>query len=230
MAQRPSGRWRARSSFAQRRVVSSSRRRMNSRKKRCWAVMVTFESSSLATVVLIPSRSRHGPRATRAPERNTLESGWWAGVPQGRGAVSRFHSRMLAGAKEADSGRAAADGAFHRRRPAGVRPRAGAYDVRPRRDGPRPQGGGAGARREGGGGLAAHARPEELGRAEPRGELARHQVDEGPPAHREELRRPARDDGEVLPALRLAAGEPAAVEDPVRGAAEERGELVLEQP
>src|SRR5204862_1779934 len=78
-------------------------------------------------------------------------------------------------------------------------------------------------------GLAAHARPEQLGLAEPLRELPGHPLHQLATAYLEQLGHAARDDREVLPPLGSAAGERAAVEDPVRIRAEQRGERLLEQ-
>ena len=72
--------------------------------------------------------------------------------------------------------------------------------------------------------LAADARPEELGGTEPVGQLAGDAVDELAAAYLQQLGHAARDDGQVLAALRRVPGERAAVEDPVRVGAEQRRE------
>ena len=130
----------------------------------------------------------------------------------------------LDGLEELSGPASASDGALHRRRPARRGPRAGAHDARPARLGSGRARGRSRARRERGRRLAADPRPQNLGAARRAASSPRDQLDELAAADLEQLRRAARDDGEVLAVARLAAGQAAAVEDPVRVAPQQRRE------
>src|SRR6266508_2677313 len=161
----------------------------------------------------------------RGPEGET----WFP--PRERAEGERRSCSYLQRGRRKDASRlvAAPYRAFHGGGPAGVGPRAGASDVRAarREAGPelcRAGPGGKRCRR-----FSTDPRPEELGLAESGRHLARDQLHKLLPARLEQLGGAARDHRQVLAALGLVPRKTAPVEDPVGPAAEQRGEVVLEQ-
>ena len=179
-------------------------------------------SSSRSTRARRPS-SR--PRAgARAGARGALDRGVEARLCRRRHAAT-----SLRAGQGPRGGEAAADRAFHRRRPARRGPRARARDVRPAR--PR-----AGRCASLPGRTAIVAAGSRLTRdqsssagAEPAGQLRRRSARRarGRAAPSARARRRRRPSGTGL--ARAAAGQRAPVEDPVRGAAEQRGQRRAEQ-
>ena len=100
------------------------------------------------------------------------------GVSLSVGARSCRHSFMGSGQKVAGGGRAAPNGALHRRRPAGRGPRAGPGDIRPARCRPQPGGRRPGSGRKRRRRLAADSRPDQLRAAKASGHLGGQELDE----------------------------------------------------
>src|SRR5262249_55421641 len=136
------------------------------------------------------SRWTRAPRPRSRPVAAARAAGACPARSRGRARWRRRrrsygHFGKAAAQEVLSSSASAANRAFHRRRPAGVRPRAGADDVVAARLEPRPAR--AGAERDRRVGLAADARPEELGLAEALRQLPGDPVDELAAAHLQEL-------------------------------------------
>ena len=125
----PSSRCRASSSFAILRSSSGVRRPRTWCQKRCWAIIVAFDSSS----------PTHQPPSCWSSSRRCVAASSAAidaGLDPLRRDASRRHLLRAAGLR---GGKTASHRALHRRGPAGRGPRARARDVRPRRPGPGPR-------------------------------------------------------------------------------------------
>src|SRR6266545_2481643 len=201
----------------------------------CWAVMVTLDSSSAThqppgfwresrrSTPASSARSRSVPMVTLIGRPQAYEhvEGVWGNrevpplqqrrgpegetwfPPRERAEGERRSCSYLQRGRRKDASRlvAAPHRAFHGAGPGGKRCRR----------------------------FSADPRPEELCLAESGRHLACDQLYKLLPAHLEQLGSAARDHRQVLAALGLVPRETAPVEDPVSRAAEQRGEVVLEQ-